>query len=150
MSFCRKSARSGSDKSREIRVRGISYRPPLEKGEPGGDSIFRSILPSLSFERLERVTQLNCSCRREDQACPEPADSPFALSRSKRERRIDYTTPFGVPITLDISRIQQPSLQEELHVTTTIHNQQNVDLPIQNSVNDTVRFEENLTVFANP
>ena len=47
-------------------------------------------------------------------------------------------------------RIQQSPLQQRLHVTTAIDDQQNEDALIHNSINDAVGFEEDLAVFVYP
>src|SRR5512135_311268 len=44
---------------------------------------------------------------------------------------------------------QQSLLQQRLHVATAICNQQNIDTLIPDSVDDAVRFEEDLAVFMN-
>jgi hypothetical protein len=51
---------------------------------------------------------------------------------------------------LDLSPTQQSPLQQRLHVTPAIGNQQNVNVLIHDTVNDAVGFEEDLTVFTNP
>jgi len=47
-------------------------------------------------------------------------------------------------------RVQQSPLQQRLQVAATINYQQNVHVPVHDSVNDAVRFKKDLSVFANP
>ena len=41
-------------------------------------------------------------------------------------------------------------MQQGLHITASIHYQQNVNRIVEDSVNNSVRFEENFAVLANP
>ena len=53
----------------------------------------------------------------------------------------------GTPLSVRLS-LQEPSLQQCLHVTTAIGNYQNVHIFGNHPIDDTIGFEKNLTVLA--